>query len=58
LIARGWSVNLSRKSVIVAGVILMSAGVLAATARTAAVAPPANFGGSKGTKLICKIIWI
>jgi hypothetical protein len=44
--------------VIVAGVILMSAGVLSATAHTAAVDPPDNFGGSEGTKLICRIIWI
>jgi 3-oxoacyl-[acyl-carrier protein] reductase len=32
--------------VILAGAILMSAGVLAATAHTAVVAPPDNFGGS------------
>jgi hypothetical protein len=56
--ARGWSVNLSRKSAILVGVILMSAGVLAATAHTAAVAPPDNFGGSEDTILTCKIIWI
>jgi len=44
--------------VIVAGVILMSAGVIASTAHTAAVAPPDNFGGSEDIILICKIIWI
>ena len=34
---------------IVTGVILMSAGALAAAAHTAAVAPPDNFGGSEDT---------
>jgi ACS family hexuronate transporter-like MFS transporter len=37
-IARGWTVNKSRKSVILAGAILMTAGLLAARAESAAAA--------------------
>src|SRR5260370_2286700 len=33
LIGRGWSVNRSRKAVILPGTLLMSAGILAATAK-------------------------
>ena len=38
LIGRGWSVDRARKTVIVGGMILMSTGVLAATAKSAAAA--------------------